>query len=152
MPLHGTHMQRDASDYFYDIFTVEEIEAVIPENVLELEKAIEKTKKNIAFIEPLFEYLSNDDYYLTYDEIVAEIYAFEHNSIEMTVFEESEYFIFNMGGYYIKTAEGNHRNWLYSQEIDCEYERLEKYLHQLESALVEKNVRIGLEIAQLMIQ
>jgi hypothetical protein len=70
----------------------------------------------------------------------------------MTVFEESEYFIFNMGGYYIKTAEGNHRNWLYSQEIDCEYERLEKYLHQLESALVEKNVRIGLEIAQLMIQ
>lgn len=151
MPLHGTHMERDACDYFYDIFAVEDIPRIIPEKILEHEKAIEKTKKDMDFMKTLYENLSDNDEYLPYEEIVAEIYAFEHNSIEMTVFEESEYFIFHTGGYYIKTAEGNRRNWVYSQEIDCEFERLKAYLQELESALVEKNVKIGVELALLMI-
>jgi hypothetical protein len=152
MPLHGCHQQREASIYFdIDAMNKRKQHKEIPENIMILEKIIEKTKEDIAFVNDLYEFSEDFDY--TYNEyIVTEYIPYDIAMNDATLLVNSEYYIFHMDGYYIKTAEGNHRNWLYSQEIDCEYERLEKYLHQLESALVEKNVRIGLEIAQLMIQ
>jgi hypothetical protein len=150
MPLHGCHQQREASIYFdIDAMNKRKQHKEIPENIMILEKIIEKTKEDIAFVNDLYEFSEDFDY--TYNEyIVTEYIPYDIAMNDATLLVNSEYYIFHMDGYYIKTAEGNHRNWVYVAEINDEYERLLKYLEELEAKMREKVVNIGLEIALLV--
>lgn len=120
----------------------------IPENIMILEKTIEKTKEDIEFMNGLYEFSEDFDY--TYNEyIVNEYIPYEIAMKDATLLVNSEYYIFHMDGYFITTAEGNQRNWVYVAEINEEYERLVKYLEELEAKRIEIIVNVGVKIAQL---
>ena len=134
--------QREAS-YYFDFDSIKKRNNDISENIIILEESIKKTKEDIVFMDALYDFLK--DYKNSYNEIMT--YDMAMNDTMLLAI--SEYYIFYMGKYYIKTAEGNHRNWVYASEINYERKRLEKYLSQLEEKMRKKNVNIGVEIAFL---
>lgn len=152
MPLHGTRNQLDASYYFHISDVNKRKNIIIPENILELEKLIIKKKNTINFLELLYEeeyFDSTIDYFNQH--ILEKIDSYKNPSDEKLLFKESNYYIVYLGGYYIKTKEDNYRNWVYSIELDIEYEKLQKYIIILEEELRQKIINIGLEIALLSI-
>ena len=149
MPLHGNHAQRDASIYF-DLKCMNARKYNIPENILEFDKLIKEANESIELMDSLREEL--EDYNSSCNHLIThyESYnVYENDSYETALFESSEYYIFYMDCYYIDTADGNSRNWIYAVEIDQEYYKLKKYINDLESKLKDKIVLIGLEIALL---
>jgi hypothetical protein len=152
MPLHGTRNQLDAS-YFFDIGSVNKRKnIIIPENILELEKLIKKKKGSLKFLELLFceEYV--DSIVNRFDKHILEKIALYKNPCnEKLLLEESDYYVVYLGGYYIETAEGNHRNWIYANEIDIECVELHKYIILLEEELKQKIINVGVKIALLRI-
>ena len=139
--------QREAS-YYFDFDSIKKRNNDISENIIILEESIKKTKEDIAFMDVLYEFL--EDFNYSHNEyIVDKDLSYDTAMNDAMLLAISEYFIFHMDKYYIKTAEDNHRNWVYASEINDERERLEKYLTQLEEKMRKKNVNIGVEIALL---
>ena len=150
MPLHGSHVQKDASTYFNTEYMKIYRVCNFPENIIDYYKLIDDTKKFIELMNSIYEELEDSNNSWKKEDILYKIrHVYKECDSEMTIFKESKYFIFHTGGYYIQTTEGNKRNWIYSHELDSEIEELKNYLRKLESVLVEKNIRIGLEIALL---
>lgn len=152
MPLHGTHNQRDASYFFNINYIKNRRNIIIPENILELEKRIIKKKKSLNFLDELYNVEKYNSTINQFNEdILEKIDLYENPNNEKFLFEKSDYYIIYLDGYYIKTKEGNYRNWIYSIEIGKEYEQLEKYIIILEEELRQKIINIGIEIALLFI-
>lgn len=150
MPLHGTNNQRDAH-YFFDIYYINKRKnVIIPKNIVELEHKITKKRESILFLESLYdeEYIdSTIDHFNEYT--IETIDSYENASDEKLLFEESGYYVIDLGGYYIETKEGNYRNWVYDIELNTEYKQLKKNIVILEEELRRKILNIGVEIALL---
>lgn len=145
-------MQKDAYYYFdKDSIAYKKSCNIIPENIIEIEKLIVQSQNDFIFINSIYED-EDDAYYKPLKQLILEdIDNYENKNDEKILFENSNNYIIDLDGYYIETFEGNHRNWLYPIEIDCEYIRLEIYIKKLHEKLHEKIVNIELEIAFLKI-
>ena len=129
MPLHGTHEKLDTSYYFHRGNVNKRKNIIIPENILELEKLIKEKKNTIKFLELLYDEEYFDSTIDQFNEhILEKIDSYKNASDEKLLFEESNYYVIYLGRYYIETKEGNHRNWIYSIELDTEYEQLQNTL------------------------
>ena len=152
MPLHGTNMQKDASNYFdKDSITYKKSSSIIPENIIEIEELIVQLRNDTIFLNSIY-YEEDGAYYEPLKEIIFEdIDNYKNKNDEKILLENSNNCIIDLDGYYIETFEGNIRNWLYPIEIECEFIRLEIYIKKLDEKLREKIVNIGLELAFLSI-
>jgi hypothetical protein len=152
MPLHGTRLQLDAHYYFGSFFH-KVIDPKTPElDVPDLEKLIAKKKNTLILIDSIyketFKAKSTDNniyednfgqQYVNFnDYILATISKYENSVEELMLYEKSEYFVFETGGYYTKTKKGNHRNWIYSCEIETAYSTLKKEIKNLERKLQKR--------------
>jgi hypothetical protein len=135
MPLHGTRLELDVSDYF-DSFFHKVINKNIPKlSVIELEKLIAKKKDTLKFIDSIYEETFNAKYDDFNDYIIESISKYDFKNDELAIYEKSEYFVFETGGYYVETKEGNQRNWIYCFEIDTAYNTLKNKIKNLERKL-----------------
>jgi hypothetical protein len=98
----------------------------------ELEKFIDKLKNTLDFINEVYEncFDAKTDSYHEY--IIKSIAKYENAHDEFVIYEKSKYYVFDTGGYFFKTKEGNVRNWVYSSEIEESYNTLKKAIETLE--------------------
>lgn len=151
MPLHGTRLELDAHYYFGSFFHKDVKKTTPSMDVPDLEKLIAKKKKTLVFIDSLYNETFNatcpdyndsiyeDNFSEKYanfnDYIITTISKYENSVEELMLYEKSECFVFETGGYYTETKAGNHRNWIYSCEIDEAYNNLKKEIKNLERKL-----------------
>ena len=151
MPLHGSKLQIDTmyyfDSYFHNIIRTNMSKLDIPE----LEKRIAKKKDTLKFIDSIYKetfdatcptnnaYIYDDIFcekYATFNDYILEtISGYENANDEKILYEKSEYFVFETGGYFVESNEGNHRNWIYSFEIETAYNTLKKIIKNLERKL-----------------
>jgi hypothetical protein len=135
MSLQGTHLQYDVSRYFpSDSISNQN---PIPTDILKLIKLIEENKQNLNFITSLYNecFNSKTDDPLYDNHIYESISKYEKPHEEQYIYKKSEYYVFDMGSFNIKTTDGNYRNWIYAFEIDTEYNFLTNKIKEMESQL-----------------
>lgn len=138
MPLHGTNIQLDASRYFESYFNDLKKPLQIPDDNNKLEKLIDEQKNKHDFINSVYEECFNakNDPYDSY--IHETIVSYKNINNEPLIYEKSEYYVFDMDGYFIDTKEGNNRNWIYSSEIEEAYNKLKETIENLELTLDDR--------------
>jgi hypothetical protein len=109
----------------------------IPTDIPKLIKLIEENKKDLNFINSLYNECFNTktDDPLFDNHIYESISKYEKPNDELDIYKKSDYYVFNMDGYAIKTKEGNNRNWIYAFEIDTEYNFLTNKIKEMERQL-----------------
>ena len=128
MPLHGSNLQLDASRYFDSYF-----HTVIKPTKLELEKLIAKKKATLKFIDSIYKQTFDATRDTPFNDYILEtISKYENDNDEKLLYAKSAYFVFDTDGYFIETKEGNHRNWIYSCEIETAYTTLKQQIKNLE--------------------
>ena len=123
MPRYGTHLQKDARDFF--------------ENYEEDFKKIEETKfeiifddennrmiKDIGFVKKLEEMKK------TLEEIMGECEEWEDEEEKYMIFDMDEY---NVGDYILE----QNRNWIYEYEVIDYYELIKKKLEEYKVLVLE---------------
>tara|TARA_B110000261_G_scaffold7081_1_gene7293 strand:+ start:577 stop:984 length:408 start_codon:yes stop_codon:yes gene_type:complete len=128
-------VQYDVSGYFpSDSITNQK---PIPHDIPELIKLICENKQNLNFIMSLYNECFNtqtDD--PLFDKHIREsISKYEKPHNELFIYVKSEYYVFDMGEYFIKTLDGNYRNWIYAFEIDTEYNFLTNKITEMDRQL-----------------
>jgi hypothetical protein len=128
-------VQYDVSRYFpSDSITNQK---PIPNDIPELIKLICENKQNLNFIISLYNECFNtqtDD--PLFDKHIREsISKYEKPHNELFIYVKSEYYVFDMGEYFIKTLDGNYRNWIYAFEIDTEYNFLTNKITEMDRQL-----------------
>jgi hypothetical protein len=135
MPLHGTNIQLDASRYFESYFSDDKkplLQIHIDDN--NLEKLIDEQKNTLDFINSVYEECFNAKNDSSYDSYILEtIASYKNINDETLIYEKSEYYVFDMDGYFIDTKEGNTRNWIYSFEIEEAYNKLKETIEDLDN-------------------
>ena len=137
----GTHIQNDVYLYFSSDYITDQND--IPNDIPKLIKLIYENKKNLNFITSLYNECFNTktDDPLFDNHIYESISKYEKPNDELVIYKKSDYYVFNMQEYAIKTKEGNHRNWIYAYEIDTEYNFLTNKIKEIERKLfLFKNV------------
>ena len=144
MPLHGTRLQLDAHYYFGSVFNKVK-KNTPPMDLADIEKLISKKKDTLKFLDSIYEEtfkakstdvnIYEDNFGQKYvnfnDYILASILKYDNSIEELMMYEKSEYFVFETGGYYTE-KKGNHRNWIYACEIETAYNTLKKEIKKLE--------------------
>jgi hypothetical protein len=143
MPLLGTNTQLDTSRYFasYFIGITNPLFTRIPEDINELDVLIDEMKNTLDFINSVYEEGFNTKKKLNdpYDEYILETIAlYENVNTERVMYRKSEYYVFDLGGYFISTKDKNIRNWIYSLEIEDAYNTLKEKIQNLELILENK--------------
>jgi hypothetical protein len=135
MPLHGTNIQLDASRYFESYFSNDKkplLQIHIDDN--NLVKLIDEQKNTLDFINSVYEECFNAKNDSSYDSYILEtIASYKNINDETLIYEKSEYYVFDMDGYFIDTKEGNTRNWIYSFEIEEAYNKLKETIEDLDN-------------------
>jgi hypothetical protein len=128
-------LQYDVSRYFPSdsITNQNPIQTDIPMLI----KLIEETKKDLNFIISLYNECFNTktDDPLFDSHIQESISKYEKPNEEQSIYKKSEYYVFDMGSFNIKTTDGNYRNWIYAFEIDTEYNFLTNKIKEMERQL-----------------
>ena len=130
--------QLNASCYFELYLNNKKKDNVIPEDIADLQMFIVKKKNTIEFINLIYDECFNAKDNLYYNHIIRSISRYVNYNNEKQIYKKSNYYIFDMGIYFIRTKEGNYRNWIYAFEIDEAYSNLQLEIINLSITLEKK--------------
>jgi hypothetical protein len=137
MPLHGNNLQLNAYRV-YDYFSKNVDPATSKLDVPDLTKLIDKKQKMLNVIDSMYEETFIARYDDFDDHMIETISTYKNTNDETILYEKSKYFVFETGEYYVKTKEGNLRNWIYECEMDTIHKSFTKKIKTLEQALKKK--------------
>ena len=133
MPIYKNNNQLNASRYFELYFSGKTKVNVIPEDIQELEMLIEKKKNTLEFINLIYDECYNDNF-----NIIKSISNYLKCNDELIIYEKSEYYVFDTGRHFIRTKDGNYRNWIYAVEINKAYNALQDEIINFQLILEKK--------------
>ena len=137
MPLHGNNLQLNAYRV-YDYFSKNVDPATSKLDVPDLTKLIDKKQKMLNVIDSMYEETFIARYDDFDDHMIETISTYKNTNAETILYEKSKYFVFETGEYYVKTKEGNLRNWIYECEMDTIKKSFTKKIKTLEQVLKKK--------------
>ena len=137
MPLHGNNLQLNAYRV-YDYFSKNVDPATSKLDVPDLTKLIDKKQKMLNVIDSMYEETFIARYDDFDDHMIETISTYKNTNDETILYEKSKYFVFETGEYYVKTKEGNLRNWIYECEMDTIHKSFTMKIKTLEQALKKK--------------
>lgn len=121
--------QLNSSLYFESYLNNKE-DNVIPGDIDNLTLFIAKKKNTLEFINLIYDECFNAKDNIYYNHII--------QCNEKQIYKKSNYYIFDMGIHFIRTKEGNYRNWIYAFEIDEAYNALQFEIINLDITLEKK--------------
>lgn len=142
MPVSANNEQLIASKYFESFFNVILKDNIIPEDISELKYIISKKKNTSEFLHFIYDQCFNVKDTSYNKHITKTIKNYVNCNDELYMYEKSEYYIFDIDKNFIRTKEGNYRNWIYAFEIDKAYNDLQDELINLEIILEKKQLLI----------
>lgn len=138
MSLHGSNLQLNAYRVFNEFFSKNVNPNTSKLDVPDLMKLIDKKKKMLNVIDSIYEETFIARYDDFDDHIIETISSFKNKDDETILYEKSKYFVFETSKFYVRTKEGNLRNWIYNCEIETIHKSLTKKIKILEQALKKK--------------
>jgi hypothetical protein len=129
--------QLNASLYFESYLNNKQ-DNVIPDDIDNLTLCIAKKKNTLEFITLIYDECFNAKDNIYYKHIMLSISRYVNYSNEKQIYKKSNYYIFDMGIHFIRTKEGNYRNWIYAFEIDEAYNALQLEIINLDITLEKK--------------
>jgi hypothetical protein len=134
-------LQINAKNYFDYYFYDADKPIVVPDDIKELDKLIEKKTATLEFINEIYHECFDAKAHLSYDEhIHKSMLEYKKNHEEQVIYEKSLFFVYDMGDHFVETSQKNIRNWIYAKEVKKAYKILNKKIENLEIILQERKL------------
>lgn len=113
-------------------------------NIRDIYNTKDKVKNTISFIDNLWMEMTYEGKFKKY--LDAKAVEFE----ETDLMQMSDYILYDLDLYYIKTKNGKHgRNWIYDVELDEVKNKLNDVLKKLDELILSYDIRAGIALALL---
>jgi hypothetical protein len=140
MPIYINNEQLNTFKYFELYFSDNKTDNFIPEDIPELESLISTKKTTLEFINFIYDECFNATSNSYQYHISKTISNYINCNDEQFIYDKSKYYVFDMDRYFIRTKEGNYRNWIYAFEIDKAYNDLQDEIINLQLILEKKQI------------